>query len=209
MVFRRQNIRIKKQFPTSRAAILLFLYQRSNSSSQQPDAADTMQPQSQTGWLANRNGRAARRSHFPDGQVFSLLPAFSRLTPPAGSDSRVGKISARDFADSPGENETGSRAGQSHSRRSRPRSRALARFARATAKLAFPGQDVKLHQEFQTGKHQSFDLASVQTTENLPVFKTKGWMDAETTPSPRRVRPSGRPSCFGNNPSAARKMRPS
>ena len=62
--------------------------------------------------------------------------------------------------------------------------------ARKTAKLAFPGQTVKLHQEFQIGLHDSHELnavlsradiilASVQT--NLPAMKLKGWTDAETT----------------------------
>lgn len=64
--------------------------------------------------------------------------------------------------------------------------------ARKTAKLAFPGQTVKLHQEFQIGIHDSHDLASVlsradiilasvQSTANLPALKLKGWTDAETT----------------------------
>jgi hypothetical protein len=63
--------------------------------------------------------------------------------------------------------------------------------ARKTAKLAFPGQTVKLHQEFQIGIHDSHELnavlsradiilASVQTTANLPAMKLKGWTDAET-----------------------------
>ena len=63
--------------------------------------------------------------------------------------------------------------------------------ARKTAKLAFPGQAVKLHQEFQIGIHDSHELgavlgradiilASVQTAANLPAMKLKGWMDAET-----------------------------
>ena len=67
--------------------------------------------------------------------------------------------------------------------------------ARKTAKLAFPGQTVKLHQEFQIGIHDSHELnavlsradiilASVQTTANLPAMKLKGWTDAETRPSP-------------------------
>ncbi len=62
--------------------------------------------------------------------------------------------------------------------------------ARKTAKLAFPGQTVKLHQEFQIGAHTQHDLgavlgradiilASVQT--NLSALKLKGWTDAETT----------------------------
>ena len=63
--------------------------------------------------------------------------------------------------------------------------------ARKTAKLAFPGQTVKLHQEFQIGIHDSHELnavlsradiilASMQTTANLPAMKLKGWTDAET-----------------------------
>jgi len=63
--------------------------------------------------------------------------------------------------------------------------------ARKTARLAFPGQDVKLHQEFQVGVTGKYDLgsflgrcdivlASVQNTANLPVLKLKGWTDAET-----------------------------
>jgi hypothetical protein len=61
--------------------------------------------------------------------------------------------------------------------------------ARKTAKLAFPGETVKLHQEFQIGSHASHELgevlgradiilAAVQT--NLPALKLKGWTDAET-----------------------------
>lgn len=64
--------------------------------------------------------------------------------------------------------------------------------ARKTAKLAFPGQTVKLHQEFQIGLHESHDLAaelgradiilaSVKTTANLSAMKLKGWTDADTT----------------------------
>ena len=64
--------------------------------------------------------------------------------------------------------------------------------ARKTAKLAFPGQTVKLHQEFQIGAHDQNDLgsvlgradiilASIQTADNLPAMKLKGWTDAETT----------------------------
>ncbi|MDE3068683.1 MAG: hypothetical protein KGJ60_14195 [Verrucomicrobiota bacterium] len=64
--------------------------------------------------------------------------------------------------------------------------------ARKTAKLAFPGQTVKLHQEFQTGAHDQNDLASflgradivlgsVKSDKNLPTLKLKGWTDAETT----------------------------
>ncbi|HZL78238.1 MAG TPA: hypothetical protein VFC17_05245 [Candidatus Limnocylindrales bacterium] len=66
--------------------------------------------------------------------------------------------------------------------------------ARKTAKLAFPGQTVKLHQEFQIGAgtqqknnlgsvlgRADIILASVQTTANLAALKLKGWTDAETT----------------------------
>jgi len=64
--------------------------------------------------------------------------------------------------------------------------------ARKTAKLAFPGQTVKLHQEFQIGPQTKHDLgsvlgradiilASVQTAANLAALKLKGWTDAETT----------------------------
>jgi hypothetical protein len=63
--------------------------------------------------------------------------------------------------------------------------------AAKTAKLAFPGQTVKLHQEFQTGAHDANDLgsylgrvdivlASVKNAANLAVFKLKGWTDADT-----------------------------
>ena len=63
--------------------------------------------------------------------------------------------------------------------------------ARKTAKLAFPGQTVKLHTEFQVGVHDTHSLnselgradtilASVQTTVNLPAIELKGWTDAET-----------------------------
>jgi hypothetical protein len=64
--------------------------------------------------------------------------------------------------------------------------------ARMTAKLAFPGQTVKLHQEFQIGvpgsealdaelSRADIILAAIQTGENLPALKLKGWTDAETT----------------------------
>jgi hypothetical protein len=66
--------------------------------------------------------------------------------------------------------------------------------ARKTAKLAFKGQDVKLHQEFQIGAdaNRAFDLesvlgradiilASVQNAANLAALKLRGWTDAETT----------------------------
>jgi hypothetical protein len=64
--------------------------------------------------------------------------------------------------------------------------------ARKTAKLAFPGQTVKLHQEFQVGVTGPYDLgsflaradiiiASVQNAANLAALKLKGWTDADTT----------------------------
>jgi hypothetical protein len=64
--------------------------------------------------------------------------------------------------------------------------------ARKTAKLAFAGQTVKLHQAFQVGVTGPYDLGSflgradiildsVQNADNLPALKLKGWTDAETT----------------------------
>ncbi len=62
--------------------------------------------------------------------------------------------------------------------------------ARKTAKLAFPGQTVKLHQEFQMGAHDKNDLGSIlgradiilaSVQSNLAALKLKGWTDAETT----------------------------
>ena len=64
-------------------------------------------------------------------------------------------------------------------------------LARQTAKLAFPGQTVKLHQEFQVGVTGHYDLASflnradivlasVQNMDNLAALKLKGWTDADT-----------------------------
>jgi hypothetical protein len=64
--------------------------------------------------------------------------------------------------------------------------------ATKTAKLAFAGQTVKLHQEFQIGAHDKNDLASflarcdtvlgsVNNAANLAALKLKGWTDAETT----------------------------
>jgi hypothetical protein len=64
--------------------------------------------------------------------------------------------------------------------------------AAKTPKLAFAGQTVKLHQEFQTGPHEHNDLgsylgrvdivlASINNVANLAAFKLKGWTDAETT----------------------------
>jgi len=81
--------------------------------------------------------------------------------------------------------------------------------ARKTAKLAFPGQTVKWHQEFQIGQHDSHELnaelsradiiiGSVQA--NLAALKLKGWTDADTTafttvrgtfPASTQVRQSG------------------
>jgi hypothetical protein len=63
--------------------------------------------------------------------------------------------------------------------------------ARKTARLAFPGQTVKLHQGFQVGVNGPHDLgsflgradiilASVQNEDNLPALQLKGWTDAET-----------------------------
>ncbi len=64
--------------------------------------------------------------------------------------------------------------------------------ARKTARLAFVGQTVKLHQEFQVGTNEPHDLAAIlnradiiianlQTAANLPALQTKGWMKADTT----------------------------
>ena len=64
--------------------------------------------------------------------------------------------------------------------------------AAKTAKLAFPNQIVKLHQEFQTGAHDKNDLGSylgrvdvvlgsVNNAANLAALKLKGWTDDETT----------------------------
>jgi len=62
--------------------------------------------------------------------------------------------------------------------------------AQKTAKLAFPGQTVKLHQEFQIGAHDKNDLASflgrtdivlAAVKSNLAAFTLKGWTAAETT----------------------------
>jgi hypothetical protein len=61
--------------------------------------------------------------------------------------------------------------------------------ARRTAKLAFPGQTVKLHQEFQVGVNQPTDLGSIlsradiiiaSVQKNLAALQLKGWTDAET-----------------------------
>jgi hypothetical protein len=64
--------------------------------------------------------------------------------------------------------------------------------AAKTAKLAFPGQTVKLHQEFQVGAQNKNDLGSylgrvdivlgsIVNAANLAALKLKGWTDAETT----------------------------
>ena len=65
-------------------------------------------------------------------------------------------------------------------------------LARQTAKLAFAGQAVKLHQEFQVGVNGQHDvgsflsradiiLASLQNPVNLDAIKLRGWTDADTT----------------------------
>jgi hypothetical protein len=64
-------------------------------------------------------------------------------------------------------------------------------LAKQTATLAFKGQTVKLHEQFQVGVADHFDLAnilsragiilaSVQDPANLAALKTKGWLDADT-----------------------------
>ena len=64
--------------------------------------------------------------------------------------------------------------------------------ARKTAKLAFFGQTVKLHEEFLIGLQENHGLAevlgradtilaSVQKADNLAALKLKGWTDADTT----------------------------
>lgn len=64
--------------------------------------------------------------------------------------------------------------------------------ARRTAALAFPGQTVKLHEEFQVGANDKAGLgdvlqrariiiASLKKTENLGPLKAKGWIEADTT----------------------------
>lgn len=63
--------------------------------------------------------------------------------------------------------------------------------ARKTARLAFPGQTVKLHQEFQVGNSEPHDLASVlsradiiianlKITANLTALQAKGWTSSDT-----------------------------
>jgi hypothetical protein len=60
-----------------------------------------------------------------------------------------------------------------------------------TARLAFPGQTVKLHEQFQIGAHGASDLgsflarvdivlASIANAANSAAFKLQGWSDAET-----------------------------
>ena len=64
--------------------------------------------------------------------------------------------------------------------------------ARETAKLAFPGQAVKLRQVFQVGVHKPHDLqsqlqrgrtlvAGLQDAANAPLLASKGWTAADTT----------------------------
>ena len=64
--------------------------------------------------------------------------------------------------------------------------------ARQTASLAFAGQTVKLHEEFQVGVTTPTDLASIlsradiilaalKNPDNLAALKLKGWLDADTT----------------------------
>jgi hypothetical protein len=64
--------------------------------------------------------------------------------------------------------------------------------ARESAKLAFPGQAVKLREQFQVGVHTPHDLqsqlargrtilAGLQAVENAPVLAGKGWTAADTT----------------------------
>ena len=64
--------------------------------------------------------------------------------------------------------------------------------ARQTATLAFAGQTVKLHEEFQVGVTTPTDLGSILTradiilaalknADNLAALKLKGWLDADTT----------------------------
>jgi len=64
--------------------------------------------------------------------------------------------------------------------------------ARKTARLAFFGQTVKLHEEFLMGVQNDHGLpavlgradiilTSVQKPENLAALKLKGWTDADTT----------------------------
>ena len=63
--------------------------------------------------------------------------------------------------------------------------------ARKTARLAFPGLTVKLHQEFQMGENAEHNigallaradiiLASLKNADNLASLKLKGWTDTDT-----------------------------
>lgn len=69
---------------------------------------------------------------------------------------------------------------------------AIQKWMNLARKLAFAGQTVKLHEEFQVGVTGPYDLgsflnradiilASVQTAANLSALKLKGWTDADTT----------------------------
>lgn len=91
--------------------------------------------------------------------------------------------------------------------------------AQKTAKLAFFGQTVKLHQEFQIGAHGQNDLASflsrcdtvlasLQNTANAPILKLKGWTDAETTAFQTARDTFGPANKSENNPSAEQKTAP-
>ena len=84
--------------------------------------------------------------------------------------------------------------------------------ARKTARLAFPGQTVKLHQEFLVGTQATHDLASVlgradimlasvALAANQPALKLRGWTDADTAtftatrgtfPASTNIQPSGK-----------------
>jgi hypothetical protein len=70
--------------------------------------------------------------------------------------------------------------------------------ARKTAKLAFPGQDVKLRQQFQVGNAGNLRLplllqsariieASCKAPANLPGMNGNGWTAAETTALHNRI----------------------
>jgi hypothetical protein len=70
--------------------------------------------------------------------------------------------------------------------------------ARKTAKLAFPGQDVKLRQQFQVGNSSNLRLplllqsariieASCKAPANLPAMTENGWTAAETTALRSRI----------------------
>ena len=91
--------------------------------------------------------------------------------------------------------------------------------AAKTAKLAFPGQTVKLHQEFQIGAQNKNDLGSylgrvdivlgsVNNAANLAALKPKGWTDAETTAFQTAREVLAPPNNTGSNPSAARRTPP-